>query len=219
MSLIAAGVQAADVDVAITNLTHGSYFTPLLAVSHANDIHLYTLGTKASSALKSMAECGMLGGLVSDLDGNAMVTLNDHPLEPGATAMKPLNVMPTANYISVVGMVLPTNDGFVGVDGIAVPSKPGTYTYFLNAYDAGTEANSETLDTEMGCVDMPGIPVAPGMDGGKLGTGVTETEKNETVHVHRGVLGDTNPDGGASDLDSTIHRWQNPVAKLTLTVK
>jgi hypothetical protein len=38
------------------------------------------------------------------------------------------------------------------------------------------------------------------------------------VHIHRGVLGDDDPSGGASDLDSTAHRWLNPVAKLVIEV-
>ena len=38
------------------------------------------------------------------------------------------------------------------------------------------------------------------------------------IHVHRGVLGDTDAAGGNSDLDSRIHRWLNPVAKVELTI-
>jgi hypothetical protein len=30
------------------------------------------------------------------------------------------------------------------------------------------------------------------------------------------VAGDTDPAGGISDLDSAIHRWQNPVAEATI---
>jgi hypothetical protein len=39
------------------------------------------------------------------------------------------------------------------------------------------------------------------------------------VHIHRGNLGDTDITGGISDVDSRIHRWLNPVAKVTVTVK
>ena len=39
------------------------------------------------------------------------------------------------------------------------------------------------------------------------------------VHVHRGVLGDTDPYASMSDLDNRIHRWQNPVARVTITVR
>ena len=51
------------------------------------------------------------------------------------------------------------------------------------------------------------------------GTGVTTEEQNTTVHIHRGALGDDMADGGISDLNNTVHRWLNPVAKVTVTVK
>jgi hypothetical protein len=51
------------------------------------------------------------------------------------------------------------------------------------------------------------------------GTGVASTESNDAVHIHRGNLGDTDADGGVSDVDSRIHRWLNPVAKVVITVE
>ena len=53
----------------------------------------------------------------------------------------------------------------------------------------------------------------------KQATGVTSTESNQMVHIHRGNIGDTDATGGISDVDSRIHRWLNPVAKVTVTVK
>jgi hypothetical protein len=41
---------------------------------------------------------------------------------------------------------------------------------------------------------------------------------NQTVHIHRGILGDTDLLGGTSDLDSRVHRWRNPVARIVLRV-
>ena len=38
------------------------------------------------------------------------------------------------------------------------------------------------------------------------------------VHIHRGSLGDDDITGGKSDLDNTVHRWLNPVARITVTV-
>jgi hypothetical protein len=64
---------------------------------------------------------------------------------------------------------------------------------------------------------MPNPP--PLMNNNTGGTGVTITEANAYVHVHRGNLGDDNPTGGKSDLDNTVHRWLNPVAKVTVVVK
>ncbi len=116
-------------------------------------------------------------------------------------------------------MMLPTNDGFVGLDSWEIPTTAGTYTIWLNAYDAGTEANNELIADGSGAPGTPGIPAAPGGNAGMNGTGLTDAQSNANVHVHRGALGDDNLAGGASDLDNTVHRWLNPVAKVTITVE
>ena len=120
-------------------------------------------------------------------------------------------------YLSLTAMLLPTNDGFVGLDSWKIPSEAGTYTFTVNAYDAGTEANDEIVNGG-GAPGVAGIPGAPG-GSGTGGTGVTDMEENTYVHIHRGSLGDDDLAGGKSDLDNTVHRWLNPVAKLVVTVK
>jgi hypothetical protein len=112
-------------------------------------------------------------------------------------------------YLSLTAMLLPTNDGFVGLDSLPIPRIPGTYRYDLYGYDAGTEANDERI-TE--------IPGAPGGHAGTGGSGVSGPDDNATVHIHRGVVGDADPEGGISDLDSSIHRWLNPVAEIVIEV-
>jgi len=57
-------------------------------------------------------------------------------------------------------MLLRTNDGFVGLDSLRIPRAPGTYSYYLYGYDAGTEANDELI-TGGGDPNVPGIPAAP----------------------------------------------------------
>lgn len=121
-------------------------------------------------------------------------------------------------HLSVVAMVLPTNDAFIGLDAWEIPTTAGTYTLNLNAYDAGTEANDEIINGG-GMPGAPGIPAAPGGDGGTNGTGVMDTSSNTNVHIHPGVLGDTDTAGGMSDVDSRIHRWLNPVARVVVVVK
>jgi hypothetical protein len=106
----------------------------------------------------------------------------------------------------------------VGLDALQLPTQAGTYTYYLNGYDAGTEINDELI-TGGGDPGVAGIPAAPGGDGGIGGTGVTTVESNTTVHIHRGVLGDSDPTGGKSDLDLTIHRWLNPVAAVIVEIQ
>jgi len=221
LASISVNANAAQWDVSITNLTHGNYFTPLLVTAHDSGSHLFEVGMAASGSLQAMAECGDLSGLLGTYPADADTIENPAAglMNPGATATAMIDTSTTGNtYLSIVAMVLPTNDAFVGLDSLHVPMAAGTYTYYLNAYDAGTEANDEVLDTS-GCVaGMPGIPGGPGGDTGMNGTGVAGADTNTTVHVHRGILGDTNSTGGASDLDSTIHRWQNPVAKVVITV-
>ena len=213
------GVQAADWNVSVSNLTHGTWFAGLLVSAHDDLTHVFQTGSAASANLETMAECGALTGLTTDLGGADADTIEDPnggPLAPGAstTAM----ITTTATRLSIVGMLLPTNDGFVGLDALTVPTAAGTYTYYLNGYDAGTEANDETLPGGACNTTTAGIPADPTGAGGTGGSGVATTDSNTLIHVHRGVLGDTNATGGNSDLDSTVHRWQNPVAMVTITV-
>ena len=218
--LFATSANAASWEVKITNLTHGNHFTPLLVSANTSTTHLFQVGEMASSSLRIMAECGDISSLVTDLGSSADVMENPAGgmLAPGASTTTTLTTSASNTHLSVVAMILPTNDGFVGMDSMEIPTTAGTYTYYLNGYDAGTEANNELLDTSGCAAGMAGIPGAPGMDSGTGGTGVSTADTNTMIHVHRGVLGDTNTSGGSSDLDSTIHRWQNPVAKVTVTV-
>ncbi len=98
-----------------------------------------------------------------------------------------------------------------------MPSKPGVYTYYLNGYDAGTEANDE-LVTGGGAPGVRGIPGDPGGHSGTGGSGVIDHEINPVVHVHPNNLGDFDNTTGISDLNSRVHRWLNPVAELEITI-
>ena len=120
-------------------------------------------------------------------------------------------------YLSLVAMLLPTNDGFVGLDSLRIPRLPGTYRYYLSGYDAGTEANDERI-TGGGAPGAPGIPADPGGKSGTGATGAAGIDTNQTVHIHRGIVGDTVEEGGISDLDSAVHRWLNPVAEVIVEV-
>lgn len=214
--------QAATWDVSVTNLTNGNHFTPLLLTAHDHDTHIFEVGMPASLPIEHMAECGHLNPLlatmeVGAIDADTIANPAGGLLNPGdsTTAM----LITSETHLTVVAMVLPTNDAFLGLSQ-HIPSEAGTYTYYVNAYDAGTEGNDEVLMTSGACAytDSGMMPGAPGGDAGMNGTGVSSADTNANIHVHRGVLGDTDAMGGTSDLDSSIHRWQNPVAKITVTV-
>ncbi|HHJ17944.1 MAG TPA: hypothetical protein ENJ80_14765 [Gammaproteobacteria bacterium] len=219
-SLNATLASAQELSIEVTNLTNGIYFTPLLVSAHNHSVDLFEPGSTASASLQAMAEGGDVSGLVSDLEAagaDNVVNPAEGLLAPGATAYADLSTGKRNRYLSVVAMLLPTNDGFAGLDAISIPKRRGTYTYYINGYDAGTEANNEIINGG-GAPGVPGIPADPGGNSGSGASGVTDTEHNTSVHIHRGTLGDMQADGGISDLDSSVHHWLNPVAKVVITV-
>jgi len=213
---------AAEFSVTVKNLTHGTWFTPLLITAHDRSTDLFETGHPASEALQAMAEGGDISGLLAYADGRGA----DSVANPAGGLLAPGAVVHDVffdtdrnrnRYLSIVAMLLPTNDGFVGLDSLRIPIIPGTYTYYLNGYDAGTEVNDEII-TGGGAPGEPGIPADPGGFAGTGGTGATDIEANKKVHIHPSVVGDTDLEGGISDLDVGIHRWQNPVAEMIIEV-
>lgn len=213
--------HGAQLDIQVSNLTHGNYFTPILVAGHDDSIALFHSGEMASAALQKMAEGGDIADLSAAVTGaNGAVLENPAGglLAPGMTTDTMELDTGDNGYLSLTAMILPTNDGFVGLDSWKIPTEAGTYTIYLNGYDAGTEANDEIVNGG-GAAGTPGIPAAPGGAGGENGTGLNDTSANDKVHIHPGVLGDMDSVGGPSDLNSQVHRWLNPIAKLTVTVK
>ena len=214
-------VSAAELEISITNLTHGNHFTPLLIAAHDMDSHLFQAGEMATPALQKMAEGGDIADLDAAVKGAGGITLTNPAGGLLAPSTKVDSIMLDSGdmtHLSITAMVLPTNDAFVGLDAWKIPTEAGSYTFTLNAYDAGTEANDEVVNGG-GMSGTPGIPAAPGGDGGMNATGVMGMSSNDKVHIHPGVLGDTDLQGGMSDLDSRVHRWLNPVARVTVVVK
>jgi spondin N len=259
---ISSNASAQTIDISITNLTHAQHFTPRLVIAHDSSIDAFEPGVEASSALAWLAEAGVIDDAQSiDSSGQNFEALlgpvdNDNTsntwhrfdglVAPSTTVSYPFDTMDKP-YLSILAMLVPTNDAFVGLDSIAIPTEPGTYTYTLHAYDAGTELNDELNSTRTDIVAQGGAALGgygvPGVAGvgaspvplGTGGTGVAVTVgfdqdgnaigANEVVdgtdgpvHIHRNVLGDTSLTDGASDLQSTEHRWLNPVARVTITI-
>lgn len=213
--------QAADLTVEIQNLTQGIYYTPFLVAAHTPEASLFEVGEASSAELQMMAEGGDvsgLAGIVESVNGN-VAEVQGELTGPSTSRSFSLTNDDGNTALSIVAMLLPTNDAFVGMDNWMIPSEAGTYTVYLNAYDAGTEANDEIRGG--GAPGVAGMPVPPPLDPllGTGGTGVTTEETNTTVHIHRGNLGDSMMDAGNSDINSTVQRWLNPVAKVTITVQ
>lgn len=210
---------AADVTIKIQNLTQGMYFTPIAAVAHTTDTSLFEVGEEASPEIQEMAEGGSLAGLTTvatAISADVLAEPTAGPLGPTESVSGTFTTADGNTVLSVVAMILPSNDGFIGLDNWTIPTEAGTYTVYLNAYDAGTEANDEIVGS--GAPGMPGMPAPPFLTLGTNGSGVTAAVSNTNIHIHPGNIGDDDAAGGASDVTNSIHRWLNPVAKVTVTV-
>lgn len=219
IALASSQALAADVTVEIQNLTQGLHFTPIATVAHTPDTSLFEVGEMASAEIQEMAEGGSLAGLTTvatAINADVLAEPTAGPLAPTAKVSGSFMTADTNTVLSIVAMILPSNDGFIGLDNWTIPTEAGTYTVFLNAYDAGTEANDEIVGG--GAPGVPGMPAPPFLTLGTGGSGVTTTESNNLIHIHPGNIGDDSATDGKSDVTNTIHRWLNPVAKVTVTV-
>ncbi|HPF57754.1 MAG TPA: spondin domain-containing protein [Candidatus Competibacteraceae bacterium] len=184
-------------EVTITNITRGSFFTPVLVASHRPGVELFTLGQAASEELAALAEGGDIMPLEQTLLSNSNVVGTGHSdglLGPGhsVTVRVPAG---NANQISLAAMILPTNDGFIALNGVAIP-RSGSQTFIVNGYDAGSEPNDEL------CQSIPGPDC--GGEGGSPGAG-----GEGFVHIHAGIH-------GIGDLQAAEYDWRNPMASVTV---
>ncbi len=201
-------------EVTITNITNAIIFTPILVASHKKGLApLFELGSPASDGMTAIAEGGDIALLTATLGADPDVVAVDNsggPLLPGHSVTVIVSAENGAKHISIASMMLPTNDGFIGLNGVKAPKK-GTATYYSPGYDAGTEANDEL------CVNIPG-PLCGGV--GPSPILLPEAEYNpgdeRYVHIHRGIqgIGDLSI---AEPKSADIYDWRNPVAKITIT--
>ena len=218
LSASASTAMANEVIVRIENITSSITFTPLLAVAHRRSLDLFDLGQPASVNIQAMAEGGAIAGAQAQSDSEGSATDAAGGLLPaGDSIVLRLDTTTAQRFLSVVGMLLPTNDGFVGLDTYPIPPVGSRAVVFARAYDAGTEANDEIINGG-GASGVPGIPADPSGNGGTGGTGVGGgvLPESSDIHVHRGIVGDLNPAGGISDLHTGIHGWDGPVARITI---
>lgn len=201
LALLAGAASAADefYDVTITNVTRGQSFTPIAVVTHKRQISLFAPGAPAIGEIATMAESGNLAPLV-ELAGSlphlvGPIGASDGLLEPGATTT--IRVVRDKDFdkISLVAMMIPTNDTFVALNTVPVPRKKEPLKFTAIAYDAGSEINDED------CNNIPG-PVCGGM-------GASDEDGEGYVHVSGGI-------NGTGSLDPVDFDWRNPVAIVTI---
>lgn len=186
--------------VTITNPNRGQPLAPALIITHSERFSLFeTNGEPASPGLATMAETGAPFDLQVEVDGapgvkstDVLPGLNPNPpvFLPGTSNYTVIKTSRKAAYFTIVAMLGMTNDAFYALRGIPLP-KRGKITLFADAYDAGSEKNTEATD------DIPG-PTNNHVDPGE-----------GFIHIHTGIR-------DAGDLDAAIYDWRNPVAMITV---
>ena len=198
LGLFSGSVLADTYEVTLTNITGAQLFTPRLAVTHSGG-KLFTLGKPALPELESVAEAGDIGPLMALVDSLGAAAgdmqVGDGILMPGSSQTLMIEGEP-GNLFTLVFMLLPTNDGFSGLNAVVLPDS-GTLTLYTTAYDAGTETNDES------CMHIPG-PQCGGEASSPEDTG------EGYVYVHPGIH-------GSGDLDASMYDWNNPVAMVSIT--
>lgn len=172
-------------------------FSPPVVVTHAPLFHLYKPGRFASAELAEIAQdanSGPMLDLLNHSDRVLNVAMGDGVILPETSATIEIMAKPGFHKLSLVTMLVNTNDAFTGVDALKLP-RSGSKTMYLRTYDAGSEKNTESMDHIPGpCCGNPFMGI----------------ETRERVHFHMGIT-------GHGDLDPNIYGWNDPVARLTIT--
>ena len=190
------GDQLVTYEVTLENLTDGQIFSPPIFITHQRGYKLFHLGRFASEELRLIAEEGNNGPAAEDANASLWVfdvEALSTPLLPGESLTITIQV-PRKSRISLAGMLVQTNDGFVGANSLRLPWK-GSWNYNLRVYDAGTEKNNELA------AYVPGPPFG----------GTMRDPSNQSIRPHKGIQ-------GIGDIDPEIYDWDEPAAKLTVTV-
>ncbi|RVU83608.1 hypothetical protein EOL70_15980 [Leucothrix sargassi] len=195
--------------ITVTNLTANQPLSPLAVIAHTSGYHAFTEGSPASVGLEILAEGGANGDLLAEaesatqyLDSNS----GTGPIGPGGSSTVEVSVTEgSSTYLSVVSMLVNTNDAFTAADNYNVGDLAlnESRTMSLPVWDAGTELNSEEAGT------------IPGPAAGGEGYNAERDDIADFVSIHRGVI--SSDDGLADSVLNESHRFDNPAARLTVT--
>ncbi len=173
-------------------------FSPPVMATHTPFFHIFKLYKYASNELGQLAEDAVNGPMLDMLNNSFLVydivEGANGPIFPASYQTFHVKAKLPFKKFSLVAMLVNTNDAFTGIDGARLPLW-GSRTYYLKAYDAGTEKNTELKANIPGpCCGSPHVRVPT----------------HERIKYHKGIL-------GVGDLDPATYGWNEPVAKLTIT--
>lgn len=186
-------------DVTITNLTPaGSQpLSPPLFVVHSNKADIWSLGDIATHPVAAIAEDANntpAETAFAQLSGVSNVfTGAGGPIPPGASRTFEVETNGKFNRLSVLTMLVNTNDAFTGLDSEHLRGNGGTRS--VMAYDAGSEANNELIAFIPGpCCNHPFV----------------RDPEGALIRMHEGIT-------GRGDLNPAVYGWTGHVARIQVS--
>jgi hypothetical protein len=134
-----------------TDFPPNPHFSGLIGAAHSDGVYLWQEGETATPGIENMAETGEKSPLDSEIEaliagGGAceMISGGGIQLSPGAVTVE-FTASQDCSLVSVVSMIAPSPDWFVGVSGLRLFVEGGwveEQVVELYPYDAGTDGGT-----------------------------------------------------------------------------
>jgi hypothetical protein len=214
-AMLAVGPAAADDDdgdeggvktwrVTITNLTPvgpgvppgAQPLSPPLVVVHSKKADVWSVGDIASHGVAAIAEDAnneVLEDALPLLPGiKSVTTVPGGPIFRGAPRTFTVQTEGSFNRLTIVTMLVNTNDAFTGLDSLRLRGQGETRSTM--AYDAGSEKNNELASHIPGpCCNHPFV----------------RDPEGELIRPHPGIQ-------GTGDLSPAVYGWSEPSARIEI---
>ena len=138
----------------------GAHFSPLIGAVHNGRANFWALGDTATRGIEVMAETGATGPLTSEINAatpeGALAVISGRGIgSPGSATISGVTVREDFPLVTLVTMIAPSPDWFVGVNGLSLLMDDGRWAdevqVVLHPLDSGTDsgtsyrsANSDT---------------------------------------------------------------------------
>jgi hypothetical protein len=170
--------------------------SPPLFVVHSSRADVWSVGEIASHGVAAIAEDAdnsVLESALPQVDGvKGVATGAGGPIPSGATRTYTVETSGRFNRLSVLTMLVNTNDAFTGLDSFR-PRSRGTSLETM-AYDVGSERNNELKSH---------IP------GPCCGNAFVRAPEGNLIRMHEGIT-------GRGELDPAKYDWDEPAARITI---
>ncbi len=134
-------------DITDSSMPGGAHFTEVVGATHNSSTSIWVSGGTASAGVENVAELGSVGTLLNEIGANAnagvVVRAGSSFISPTATVSGTFTANSSHPLVSVLSMVAPTPDWFVGVSNLRLYDNGWRNRVVeLYPYDAGTENGS-----------------------------------------------------------------------------